>query len=620
MSEELINHYKADERETCFLLFEQFRVQELFKHPKYAEFSEEDSRMIISEALKFATREIGPLNAYGDRHGCHFDPVTKKVTVPPLLKELQKKFNENGWHLLRISKEFGGQELPLSLALCISEFFSGANPAWVMYDGLTHGAAHLIESFGSPEQRQLYCTRMYSGEWMGTMCLTEPGAGSEVGRSTTKAVKNADGTYSITGTKCFISAGDHDFTDNIIHLALARIEGAAKGTSGLSLFIVPKIRANADGSLGESNDVVCRGIEKKMGINASATCTLNFGDNGKCIGYLLGPEENKGMRQMFQMMNEARIGTGMQSLSQASSAYLNAVSYARSRVQGKRFTDIAKGVRESESVAIIEHEDIKRMLLEMKSKVEGCRALAVKLAVHMDRAATMEKGSKEAAREMGYVELLTPLVKAYLSDQGFKVSELAIQTYGGYGYIKDYPVEQYCRDIKIQSLYEGTNFIQSLDLVGRKLNQNGGALVKTYLADIEAFMKQHAEHPAFAKEMKGLKEAVDALTSTTMKYMSFFQTGQLLQIPLTATRFLEMLSEVTLAWLLLEGAVIAHEKMQGMAETDSDFNFYMGKIHGARFYVRAILPGVKMKAGIIADADTSALDIKSEQFPMVGMD
>ncbi len=619
MSEELINHYKADERETQFLLFEQFGIQDLFESETYSDYSEEDARMIISEALKFATNEIGPLNSYFDRTGCKFDPETGKVTVPPLMKELQKKYQENGWHLMRVSPEWGGQGVPYSLGLAASEFFTGASSAWTMYTGLTMGAAHLIETFGDDKQKATYVEKMFSGEWMGTMCLTEPGAGSEVGGSKSKARKNDDGSYLIEGTKCFISSGDHDLTDQIVHMALARVEGDAPGTKGLSLFIIPKFRVNEDGSLGEFNDVICRGIEEKMGIHGSSTCTLNFGDNGKCVGYLLGDVQGKGMTQMFQMMNEARIGTGMQALATASSAYLNAVAYARDRRQGKPFEAIATGQRGTQSVSIIEHEDIRRMLLEMKSKVEGMRALAMKLAVHMDRARVAGEG-EEASKHMGYVELLTPLVKAYLSDQGFRVAELAIQTYGGYGYISDYPVEQYCRDIKIQSLYEGTNFIQSLDLVGRKLNLQGGGLVRQLGKDIHEFCTEHAGHAVLATEMKRLDEALDAMNKTVMGYAGFFSSGRLRQIPLTSTRFLEMMAEVTIGYLLLEGAIIAHEKMQGLDEKDREFAFYAGKVHAARFFARNILPGVKMKADIIADGDTSAIDMQPDQFPMVGAD
>lgn len=618
MSEELVNHYKADEREINFLLFEQFQIQELFESEPYTAFSEEDARLILSEALKFAVNEVGPLNAYFDRTGCTYDPETHEVTVPPLMKDLQKKYQENGWPLLGVAEEFGGQAAPYALTLAVSEFFTGASAAWTMYTGLTNGAAHLISTFGSEKRRQLYCTKMYSGEWMGTMCLTEPGAGSEVGRSSTKAKKNDDGTYSIEGIKCFISSGDHDLTENIIHMVLARIDASSKGTKGLSLFIVPKKRLE-NGALVD-NDVICRGIEHKMGINGSSTATLDFGPNGNCVGYLLGEVENKGMSQMFQMMNGARIGTGMQSLGSASSAYLNALAYARERVQGKKFENIAKGKRGTESVHLIEHEDIRRMLMEMKSKVEGCRALAVKLAQHMDRARIAGEGTPEAEDHLGYVELLTPIVKAYLSDQGFKVAELAIQTYGGYGYIQDYPVEQYCRDIKIQSLYEGTNFIQSLDLVGRKLNVGGGKLIRQLGGAIASFIEANAEHEVLGSEMKCLGEALELLNETVMTYANHFQSGRVRQLPLTSTRFLELLSEVTIAFLLLEGAVIAHEKMQGLDENDRDFNFYAGKIHTARFFVHNILPGVKMKAEIIAHADTSAIDIADNQFPMVGTD
>lgn len=618
MSEELINHYKADEREIDFLLFEQFKIQDLFESPEFSDFDEDGVRMILQEALKFAQKEIGPLNAYGDRLGCKHDPATNAVTVPPLYKELRKKSLEAGWHLLRIGKEWGGQDAPHAVSLVTGEFFAGACAAYVMYDGLSHGAAHLIEVFGTPEQRALYCPKMYSGEWMGTMCLTEPGAGSEVGRSTTKAVRRADGAYDITGVKHFISGGDTDFVDQIVHMVLARVEGAAEGTAGLSLFIIPKRKINPDGSLGESNDVICRSIEEKMGIHGSATCTLNYGDNGNCVGYLLGSEENKGMKMMFQMMNEARIGTGMQALATASSAYLNAVAYARTRMQGKRFTDIAKKKHDSDTVAIIEHEDIKRMILEMKSKIEGMRALAVKLALHIDRARVHKEDKKRVEKEMGYVELLVPLVKAYLTDQGFRVSELAIQTYGGYGYIGDYPVEQNCRDLKITSLYEGTNYIQSLDLVGRKLNMGGGALVKTYLADVTAFIAANKDHGSLAKEFAALQEATGHVQATVMNYMKFFMDGKnIQQIPTTATRFLEMLSELTLAWLLLEAAVIAHDKLQGMDEGAADRNFYLGKIHTARFFVRNILPGVKSKAEIIAACDTTVVDTTPDMFPSV---
>lgn len=620
MSEELINHYKADERETMFLLFEQLQIQDILESEEYSDFTEEDSRMIISEALKFATSEVGPLNQYFDRSGCKYDPETYAVTVPPLLKELQQKYVENGWSMLGVSPEFGGQGAPYALTIAASEYFTGASSAWTMYSGLTNGAAHLIETFGNAAERELYCNKMYSGEWMGTMCLTEPGAGSEVGRSGSRAKKNDDGTYLIEGVKSFISSGDHDLTDNIIHMVLARTEGAAGGTKGLSLFIVPKMRINEDGSSGESNDVICRGIEKKMGIHASSTATLQFGDSEKCIGYLLGTEEQKGMSQMFQMMNGARIGTGMQALATASSAYLNALAYARERVQGKKFENIARGKRGTDSVRLIEHEDIRRMLLEMKSKVEGCRALAFSLAANLDRAKIAGADSDAAANHLGYVELLTPLVKAYLSDQGFKVAELAIQVYGGYGYISDYPVEQYCRDIKIQSLYEGTNYIQSLDLIGRKLNIDGGNLVRQFSTRISDFIDENKDHEVLAEEMKRLGEALASVNGSVMKFMEFFQSGRVRQLPLVATRFLEMLSELTIGYLLLQGAAIAHDKMQGLSEGDLDFNFYAGKIHTARFFARNILPGVKSKAEIIEDADTSALDIQDNMFPAVGAD
>jgi len=617
MSEELVNHYKADEREVGFLLFEQFRLQDLLGRGPYADFTEADARLIISEGLKFAIHEVGPLNGYADRLGCVYDPKSGAVTVPPLLKDLQRKYVENGWHGLRAPAVYGGQGAPYSLALAVSEFFAGACSAWAMYNGLTHGAAHLIEVFGTEEQKSLFCPKLYGGEWMGTMCLTEPGAGSEVGRSQTRAAPQPDGTHLIQGVKCFISGGEHDFTDNIVHMALARIEGAPGGTKGLSLFIIPKRRIRPDGTLGEPNDVRCRGIEKKMGINASATATLNFGDEDRCQGLLLGREENKGIAQMFQMMNEARIGTGLQALATASSAYLNALAYARQRVQGKRFEDIASG-RRGASVRIIEHEDVRRMLVEMRSKVEGGRALALKLAIHLDRARTVEDAAGGA--DLARVDLLTPLVKAYLSDQAFRVAELAIQTYGGYGYIRDYPVEQYCRDIKIQSLYEGTNYIQALDLVGRKLNQDGGEPLRRLLTEIEAFATRLKEHPALGGESARLGEASAAVGRFALQYLEFMRSGRIRQIPLTATRFLEALAETVIGWLLLEGATVAHEALAAQAEGSREFHFYAGKLHVARFFARNVLPGAAFKARLAAEADTSALDIAEEQFPLDGLD
>jgi alkylation response protein AidB-like acyl-CoA dehydrogenase len=424
-----------------------------------------------------------------------------------------------------------------------------------MYPGLTLGAAELIEGFGTHDQKERYLRRMFTGEWAGTMCLTEPHAGSDVGSARTSAVKRPDGTYAIKGTKIYISGGDQDITENIVHMVLARVQGAPAGTKGLSLFIVPKKRLAADGSL-VSNDVQCASIEHKMGINGSTTAVLNFGDTDDCVGELVGTTENLGMPQMFRMMNGARIAVGVQSVSVASSAYLNALEYAKDRKQGSSIAQWKDAT--APRVSIIEHPDVRRMLLDMKSRVEGIRALIVKLAYHLDAVrATQGKDDAAAAMHQGQVDLLVPLVKAYGSDQAFRVCETAIQTYGGAGYTRDYPVEQYARDAKIFSIYEGTNHIQAMDLVARKLMQAGGANLQTFLGDVGGFVAANREHPALGGAVKELGAAQEALSGTAMQLLGWSQGGQLAMVPVAANRFLEMMSETAVGYLLLDGAKVA---------------------------------------------------------------
>jgi alkylation response protein AidB-like acyl-CoA dehydrogenase len=459
---------------------------------------------------------------------------------------------------------------------------------------------------------------MFSGKWGGTMCLTEPHAGSDVGSARTRATRNPDGTYSIVGTKIFISAGDHDLTENIVHLVLARTPDAPAGTKGLTLFIVPKFRVDETGKLGQANDVNVGNIEHKMGINASSTCVLNFGENGQCVGVPVGGEAklNQGMSQMFKMMNSARIAVGVQGLSVASSAYLNALEYARDRKQGssvKNFKD-----PNAPRVAIIEHADVRRMLLDMKSRVEGIRALAVKLTHHEDSATLLKgKDDQAVAYHKGQVDLLVPLVKAYGSDQGFRVCETAIQTFGGAGYTRDYPVEQYCRDAKIFSIYEGTNHIQAMDLVGRKLAQGGGANLQAFGADVGKFVAKHNEHPKLGGEVKQLGKSLQALTGSAMKLLMWFQSGQLELVPLVANRFLEMMAELAVSWMLLEGAVLAHEKLQSVPAGQPDVAFYTGKIAAAQYYARNVLPGVEDKARLLENEDRSPIEIPDEAFATV---
>ena len=613
-----INRYKADLREMYFLLFEQFNVGELLGKAPFDAWGEEEVRQSLAECYRWVKEVSGPLNAGGDVEGCKLEDG--KVTTPTGFKNAWKKLYEAGWKSIGVHPEYGGAGSPHTVQLMVEEFLSGANTAFTMYSGLCYGASEVIQSFGTPEQKALYCTRMFTGVWGGTMCLTESQAGSDVGASRSTAAKNADGTYSIKGTKIFISGGDHDLAENIVHLVLARVDGAPAGTKGLTLFIVPKVKTSADGTLGESNDVSVGAIEHKMGINGSATCVLNFGENGKCTGVPVGGDAklNQGMSQMFKMMNGARIAVGMQGYGVASTAFLNALEYARDRKQGASISHWKDAT--APRVPIIEHADVRRMLLDMKARVEGIRALAIKLANHQDRVRSLELGGKDEAAiayHSGQVDLLVPLVKAYGSDQGFKVCETAIQTYGGAGYTRDYPVEQYCRDAKIFSIYEGTNHIQAMDLVGRKLGQAGGANLQAFLADVSKFVAANGAHATLGTAVKQLGVAAEALGGSAMKLLMWFQSGNLALVPLTANRFLEMMSELAVSWVLLEGAVIASEKAKTVAAGHPDVAFYEGKIHAALYFARNVLPGVEHKAKMMETEDRTAIDIPDGAFASV---
>jgi alkylation response protein AidB-like acyl-CoA dehydrogenase len=612
------NKYKADLREWSFLLFEQFETDKLLGKAPFENWGKDEIVSSLSECYRFCREVTGPLNATGDAEGCHFE--NGKVTTPAGFKEAWEKLHAAGWKVIGVDPEFGGAGAPRSVQVLIEELLSGSNTAFNSYPGLAFGASEVIEAFGTPDQRQRFCHNMYGGKWGGTMCLTEPHAGSDVGSSRSSATKNADGSYSIRGTKIFISAGDQDLTENIVHLVLARVEGAPAGTKGLTLFIVPKVRVNADGTLGESNDVSTGAIEHKMGLNGSSTCVLNFGENGKCIGYPVGGDDklNQGMAQMFRMMNGARIAVGVQGIGVASTAYLNAFDYAKERKQGAGIANWKDAT--APRVPIVEHADVRRMLLDMKARVEGIRALAVKLAHHTDCVDVLQKtGGDDAlkAYHQGQVDLLVPLVKSYGSDQAFRVCETAIQTYGGAGYTRDYPAEQYCRDAKIFSIYEGTNHIQAMDLVGRKLGQAGGANLQAFLTDVAKFVAKHSDHAKIGPEVKRLGAAQEALAGSAMKLLGWFQSGQMELVPLYANRFLEMMAELSVAWMLLDGAVIAIEKAKGVAANHPDGAFYAGKLQASLYYARNVLPNVEHQARLMQTEDRSALDIPDAAFASV---
>ena len=611
------NRYKADLREMRFLLFEQFKLGEVLGQPPYENWGPDEVSMVLDTAYDFVREVLGPLNAVGDRVGCKLENGV--VKTPPGFKEAWDKVYEGGWKTLNVSPDHGGQGAPASVWVLVEELQSGAAVAFTMYPGLTHGASEVITIFGTPEQHARYLEPMHHGKWGGTMCLTEPQAGSDVGAARTTAKKRPDGKYEIQGTKIFISGGDHDMAENMVHLVLARVEGAPAGTKGLSLFLVPKIRINDDGSLGEPNDVNVGSIEHKMGINGSSTCVLNFGESDGCIGELIGTVEGQGMPQMFRMMNGARIGVGVQGVGVASAAYLNALEYAKDRKQGPHITQWKDAT--APRVAIIEHPDVRRMLIDMKARVEGIRSLIVKLARHEDAVRVSRgKDDQKANYHQGQVDLLVPLVKAYGSDQAFRICETAIQTYGGAGYTQDYPVEQYCRDAKIFSIYEGTNHIQAMDLVGRKLGQGGGANLQAFLGDIATFVAKNGQHPVLGPFVKELGGAQEALAGTAMRLLSWFQMGKMAMVPLAANTFLEMMSETTVAWLLLEAAVIAIDAAAKLPEGEEGAKeraFYAGKKHAAMYFAKVVLPRVRFHAEVLGREDTSPLDIPTEAYATV---
>jgi alkylation response protein AidB-like acyl-CoA dehydrogenase len=516
---------------------------------------------------------------------------------------------ENGWIAMSTSPEYGGQGLPAILSGMVGEFFSSANMAFMTYPGLAVGNGRLIDNYGTEEEKALFLEKMYTGVWGGTMCLTEPDAGSDVGFIRTKATPDAEGNriYKIEGTKQFITGGNHDLTENIIHLVLARIEDAPAGTKGISLFIVPKIWVNPDGSLGESNDVYCGNIEHKMGIKGSSTCTLNFGENGKCRGYLLG-EANSGMAKMFQMMNEARLGSALQALSLAAGAYDSARQYAKERVQGPPMTN-----RRGDRVTIIQHEDVRRMLMNLKAGTEAMRALLGKLYYLID---VSENDPDEETRKEAefHVELFTPLAKAYCTDFGFQLTRDAIQILGGVGYCSEFPVEQYARDLKILSIWEGTNYIQSLDLVGRKLGMEGGKVFQDWIQGVMKLTGDNREDPDFGPDFKVLFKAAQATGDFPLRYMQYFQDGKTPLVGLTATRFQECFSEVLMAQLMLEQGMLAREKLKTVDEASSDGIFYRGKVETAKYFCRNILTNVFARHMSLEQEDTSALDIPEEAF------
>lgn len=597
----------ADRRDVDFVLHEQLNVGALSKHEKFNEFNKKTVDLIISEARNLAIKEILPTLKEGDEQGCRLE--NGEVFVPDSFKRAYDLFIEGEWLAMPEDPEYGGQGMPRTVALAAGDYFNGANYAFMMYPGLTHGAALLVEAFGTERQKNLFLKNMFTGKWTGTMLLTEPEAGSDVGNLSTTAVKNEDGTYSISGNKIFISAGEHNMVENIVHPVLARIEGAPAGTKGISLFLVPKYRVNDDGSLGEFNDVVCTGIEHKMGINGNSTCSLTLGGKGQCVGELLG-EENKGMRAMFLMMNEARLLVGMQGFCCASASYMNAINYARERIQGKNLLQMMDP--NAASVPIIQHPDVRRMLISMKSYVEGMRSLLY-YAGYLSDEIVVTDDEAEKARLQGMLDLLIPICKGYVTDKAFDVCSTGVQVYGGYGFTREYPQEQLLRDCRITMIYEGTNGIQAMDLLGRKLGMNKGKPIMDLMVEIQKTIAQAKEIDSLKEYAAKLEKALNRLGEVAMHLGATAMSPKVMSAFSFAHPFMDASGDVVTAWMLLWRGVIAATKLEKGAKK-KDKVFYEGQMKSVQYFTQAVLPITMGKMDAIMATCDAAVEISEDAF------
>ncbi|MBI9074166.1 MAG: acyl-CoA dehydrogenase [Desulfatibacillum sp.] len=597
----------ADRRDIDFVLYEQLDADKIKQHEKYSDLDKKSLDLIITEARNLALKELLPINAEADKTGLRFE--NNQVFVPESFHRPFKIMAEDGWGSVTEDPELGGQGLPTLIMQPIIEYLMGASGVCLGYVTMGHGTGKMIEVFGTEKQKELYLKNLYSAKWGGTMVLTEAEAGSDVGALTTTAKLNDDGTYSITGNKIFITYGEHDLTENIIHPVLARIEGAPAGTAGISIFIVPKIWVNEDGSLGEPNDVVCTGIEEKMGIHASATCSLAFGSKGQCRGYLLG-EENKGMKVMFYMMNEARLNVGFQGFSAASLSYMYASNYAKERIQGR---DLAEGAnKNAKGVAIIKHPDVRRNLLTMKAYTDGMRSFIYYVADLFDKE-DLATDPTEKDRLDKLIQLYTPIVKAYCTDKGFEMAVIGIQVYGGYGYTKEYPVEQIARDAKIGSIYEGTNGIQAMDLLGRKMGMDKGAVFLSFMGEVAKTVARAKGIPGLEAMAAKLEEACNRLGETAMHLGKTAASPQFKAAFAHSTHFLEAMGDVIMAWMLLWRAVVAAPKIEKQKK-QQEKDYYEGQVKTAEFFIFNMIPVTLGKMDSINITNTAALEISDSCF------